>query len=57
MFGNPSSGFFLNPPDDELKFELTLAEIAVPNKLAVQLYYDMEILIAMAKVITIKLSL
>jgi hypothetical protein len=50
MFGNPKSGFFLNPPDADLKFELSQAEIARPNQKAVQLYYDIEILIAMAKV-------
>ncbi|KAF9353142.1 Glycoside hydrolase, 38 vacuolar alpha mannosidase [Mortierella sp. NVP85] len=38
----------INPPDENKRFLLAQVEIAVPNKAAWQLYYDMQVILGMA---------
>ncbi|KAF9572872.1 Glycoside hydrolase, 38 vacuolar alpha mannosidase [Mortierella alpina] len=47
MFGTGKNGL-INPPDENRFFQLSKAEIAVPNKTAWKLFYDMQIIVGMA---------
>ncbi|KAG0307665.1 hypothetical protein BGZ98_010134 [Dissophora globulifera] len=48
MFGAGNNGL-INPPEEDRKFLLSQVEIVVPNKAAWQLFYDMDIILGMAK--------
>ena len=50
MFGNPAPGGFLNPPVDDLTFDLSRAEVAVLNQKVWKLFYDFDVILGMAKV-------
>ncbi|KAG0213254.1 Glycoside hydrolase, 38 vacuolar alpha mannosidase [Mortierella sp. GBA30] len=47
MFGTGKNGQ-INPPDENRVFQLSHVEIAVPNKAAWKLFYDMQIILGMA---------
>ncbi|KAF9113409.1 Glycoside hydrolase, 38 vacuolar alpha mannosidase [Mortierella sp. AM989] len=47
MFGTGQNGL-INPPDENRSFQLAQVEIAVPNKAAWKLFYDMQIILGMA---------
>ncbi|KAF9964967.1 Glycoside hydrolase, 38 vacuolar alpha mannosidase [Mortierella alpina] len=47
MFGTGKNGL-INPPDENRFFQLAKVEIAVPNKTAWKLFYDMQIIVGMA---------
>ncbi|KAF9193219.1 Glycoside hydrolase, 38 vacuolar alpha mannosidase [Haplosporangium sp. Z 767] len=47
MFGTGKNGL-INPPEEDRRFQLCQVEIAVPNKAAWQLYYDMQVILGMA---------
>ncbi|KAG0012639.1 Glycoside hydrolase, 38 vacuolar alpha mannosidase [Entomortierella chlamydospora] len=47
MFGTGNGGL-INPPDNNRSFQLAQVEIAVPNKAAWQLYYDIQVIRGMA---------
>ncbi|KAF8965684.1 hypothetical protein BGZ46_000515 [Entomortierella lignicola] len=48
MFGAGKNGV-INPPEDNRSFRLAQVEIVIPNKAAWQLFYDMQIILDMAK--------
>lgn len=50
MFGNPSNGGFLLPPDPVKTFKLKTAELRCLNRLVFDLYYDFVVILGMAKV-------
>ncbi len=50
MFGNPADGGFLKPPDPEKTFTLKTAEIRCVSRPAWNLYWDIEVILGIAKV-------
>lgn len=49
MFGNPGPAGFLAPPDNKKTFALRIAEIAVVDKAAWDLFYDLTTILDIAK--------
>lgn len=50
MFGNPADGGFLKPPATNKSFTHSKAEVAILNRTAWSLFWDVEVLIGMARV-------
>jgi alpha-mannosidase len=49
MFGNPGPGGFLAPPDPKKSFTLKIAELAVYDKDAWDLFFDLNLILDMSK--------